>query len=236
MGILGVISTKLIMERSDLLKKSSLKLMENEFGRASVFMTDKIALILRHGNDTQNYILPHLINYRANLKALKDTGVTEIVSINSTGSLKKNLRPGMLVVPDDFMTLTATPTIHKNRPVHITPSLNENMRQKIIKAAQETGLPVIEKGTYWQTQGPRLETKAEIRMMTHFADIVGMTMANEAVIAMELDIPYACVCSVDNFGNGLLDEPLGMEEILEGTRKNADLMSRLLKSYLKIYS
>lgn len=210
--------------------------MENEFGRASVFMTDKIALILRHGNDTQNYILPHLINYRANLKALKDTGVTEIVSINSTGSLKKNLRPGMLVVPDDFMTLTATPTIHKNRPVHITPSLNENMRQKIIKAAQETGLPVIEKGTYWQTQGPRLETKAEIRMMTHFADIVGMTMANEAVIAMELDIPYACVCSVDNFGNGLLDEPLGMEEILEGTRKNADLMSRLLKSYLKIYS
>jgi 5'-methylthioadenosine phosphorylase len=114
--------------------------------------------------------------------------------------------------------------------------LNENVRQKIIKAALENGLPVIEKGTYWQTQGPRLETKAEIRMMTNFADIVGMTMANEAVIALELDIPYACVCTIDNFANGLLDEPLGMEEILEGTHKNADLMTRLLKSYGRIYS
>jgi 5'-methylthioadenosine phosphorylase len=236
MGILGVISTRLVMERSDLFKNSSLKLMENEFGQASVLATDKIALILRHGNDSKNHILPHLINYRANLKALQDIGVTEIVSINSTGSLKKDLRPGMIVVPDDFITLTATPTIHKNRPVHITPSLNENVRQKIIKAALENGLPVIKKGTYWQTQGPRLETKAEIKMMTNFADIVGMTMANEAVIAVELDIPYACVCSIDNFGNGLLDEPLGMEEILEGTHKNAVLMTQLLKSYGRIYS
>jgi 5'-methylthioadenosine phosphorylase len=73
-------------------------------------------------------------------------------------------------------------------------------------------------------------------MMTNFADIVGMTMANEAVIAVELDIPYACVCSIDNFGNGLLDEPLGMEEILEGTHKNAVLMTQLLKSYGRIYS
>jgi len=236
MGILGVISTRLVMEKSDLFKNSSLKLMENEFGQASVFTTDKIALILRHGNDPKNHILPHLINYCANLKALQDIGVTEIVSINSTGSLNKDLRPGMIVIPDDFITLTATPTIHKNRPVHITPSLNENVRQKIIKAALENGLPVIEKGTYWQTQGPRLETKAEIRMMTNFADIVGMTMANEAVIALELDIPYACVCTIDNFANGLLDEPLGMEEILEGTHKNADLMTRLLKSYGRIYS
>jgi len=236
MAIMGVISTRLIMEKSDLFKKSSLKLMENEFGQASVYITDKIALILRHGNDAVNHILPHLINYRANLKALQDAGVNEIVSINSTGSLKKDLRPGMIVIPDDFITLTATPTIHKNLPAHITPSLNENVRQKIIKAAQDIGLPVIERGTYWQTQGPRLETKAEIRMMTHFADIVGMTMANEAVIAMELGIPYACVCSIDNFGNGLLDEPLGVEEILEGTRKNADLMIQLLSFYLKIYS
>ncbi|MGA2553516.1 MAG: MTAP family purine nucleoside phosphorylase [Smithella sp.] len=236
MGILGVISTRLVMGKSDFFKNSSLKLMENEFGQASVFTTDKIALLLRHGNDPKNHILPHLINYCANLKALQDIGVTEIVSINSTGSLKKDLRPGMIVIPDDFITLTATPTIHKNRPVHITPSLNENVRHKIITAALENGLPVIEKGTYWQTQGPRLETKAEIKMMTNFADIVGMTMANEAVIALELDIPYACVCTIDNFANGLLDEPLGMEEILEGTHKNADLMTRLLKSYGRIYS
>lgn len=236
MGILGVISTKLVMERSDLFKNSALKIMENEFGQASVFITDKIALILRHGNDSHNHILPHLINHRANLKALQDIGVTEIVSINSTGSLKKDLRPGMIVVPDDFITLTATPTIYKNNAVHITPLLNENVRQKIIKAAQNSWLQVIEKGTYWQTQGPRLETKAEIKMMANFADIVGMTMANEAVIAMEMDLPYASVCSIDNFGNGLVDEPLSGKEIFESTRKNADLMIQILKSYLNIFS
>jgi 5'-methylthioadenosine phosphorylase len=236
MNILGVISTKLVMERSDLFKNSSVKLMKNQFGQASVFITDNIALILRHGNAPQNHILPHLINHRANLKALKDIGVSEIVGINSTGSLKKSLRPGMLVVPDDFITLTATPTIYKNNAAHITPSLNENVREKIIKAALKNKLKVIKKGIYWQTQGPRLETKAEIKMMANFADIVGMTMANEAVIAMELGIPYASVCSIDNFGNGLLEKPLSMKEIMDGTRKNADLMIQILKSYLKISS
>ena len=234
MGLLGVISTKLVMERSDLLKKGKARPMKNEFGRTEVFLTDRIALILRHGNDPNNHILPHLINPCANLQALKDIGVTEIVGINSTGSLKKNLCPGMIVVPDDFITLTATPTIYQNSTVHITPSLNEKVRQKIIKAARSCGIDFADKGTYWQTQGPRLETKAEIKMMANFADIVGMTMANEAVIALELDMPYASVCSIDNFGNGLLDEPLSMEEILTGISKNADLMIRLLQSYLEI--
>jgi 5'-methylthioadenosine phosphorylase len=72
-------------------------------------------------------------------------------------------------------------------------------------------------------------------MMANYADIVGMTMANEAVIALELDLPYASACSIDNFGNGLLEKPLSMEEIVAGARKNADLMIRLLESYLELY-
>ncbi len=235
MNRLGIISTKLVLERSDMLKHSSVKPVSNKFGKASVFMTDQTALILRHGDDPKNYILPHLINYRANLQALKDIGVSEIVSVNSTGSLKKELKPGMIVVPDDFMTLTATPTIYENSAVHIIPSLNETIRRKIIKAAASINLEVVQKGTYLQTQGPRLETKAEIKMMTHFADMVGMTMANEAVIAMELGIPYACACSIDNFGNGLAEEPLNTEEIINCTRKNADLMVQILKSYIDLF-
>ncbi len=235
MDILGVISTKLVMGKSDLFKGSKFKSMENEFGQASVFLADNIAFILRHGNDPQNHILPHLINYRANIKALKDIGVSEIVGFHSTGSLKKRLRPGMIVVPDDFLTLAFTPTIYRNNAVHITPALNEKIRQKIIRAAMNIHVDVYQTGTYWQTPGPRLETKAEIKMMSNYADIVGMTMANEAVIAQEMEIPYASASSVDNFGNGLLDEPLNMEQILEGTRRNADLMIRLLHSYLKIF-
>jgi 5'-methylthioadenosine phosphorylase len=158
------------------------------------------------------------------------------VGINSTGSLKKDLCPGMIVIPDDFITMTATPTIHEDSAVHITPSLNEKVRQKLIKAAQNCKISAVEKGTYWQVPGPRLETKAEIKMMSNFADIVGMTMASEAVVALELDIHYASACSIDNFGNGLTEKPLSMEEIIAGIRKNADLMISLLQSYLKISS
>lgn len=236
MGLLGVISSKLVMERTNLLRNRAVRLIKNKFGQASVLITDRIVWIPRHGSDTNNYILPHLINHRANLQALKDLDATEIVGINSTGSLKKALCPGMIVIPDDFIMLTATPTIHQNRAVHITPSLNEKVRQKLIKAALGCKIKVVSKGTYWQTQGPRLETKAEIKMMANFADIVGMTMANEAVIALEMDLPYASVCSIDNFGNGLLKKPLSMKEITVGTRKNADLMIQLLQNYLKLSS
>lgn len=236
MGLLGVISGTTITERSELLINSKSRLMKNEFGQALVLLSDKIALILRHGNDQGGHILPHSINHAANLQALKDLDVTEVVGINSTGSLKKDLCPGMIVIPNDFLTLTTTPTIHEDSEVHITPVLNEKVRQKLIQAAQNCKILAIEKGTYWQVPGPRLETKAEIKMMSNFADIVGMTMASEAVIALELDIPYASVCSIDNFGNGLTEKHLSMEEIKAGIRKNADLIINLLNSYLKISS
>ena len=234
MGLLGVISGTTIMERSDLVANSKIMPLKNNFGQASVLVTDRIALILRHGNDHHNYILPHLINHRANLQALKDLGIIEVVGINSTGSLKKDLRPGMIVIPDDFITLTATPTIHENSAVHTTPTLNENVRQKLIEAAQNCKISAIEKGTYFQTPGPRLETKAEIKMMSNFADIVGMTMASEAIVALELGISYASACSIDNFGNGLTEKPLSMEEITSGIRKNAVLMISLLKNYIEL--
>ena len=236
MGLLGVISGAIIMERSDLVKNSKFKLLKNDFGQALVLLSDKIALILRHGNDLDSHILPHMINHAANMRALKDLGVTEVVGINSTGSLKKDLCPGMIVIPDDFITLTVTPTIHENSAVHITPSLNGKVRQKLIKAAQNCKISALEKGTYWQVPGPRLETKAEIKMMSNFADIVGMTMASEAVVALELDIPYGSACSIDNFGNGLKEKPLSMEEIIAGIRKNADLMISLLNSYIELSS
>jgi len=159
--------------------------------------------------------------------------VTEVIGINSTGALKKNLYPGMIVIPDDFITLTAIPTIHQDKLAHITPSLDESVRLKLITAARNINLDIVETGTYWQVTGPRLETKAEIRMMANYADIVGMTMANEAVIALEMGMPYASACSIDNYGNGLVEKPLSMEEIITGTRKNADMMMRLIKQYVE---
>ncbi|MHB8137053.1 MAG: MTAP family purine nucleoside phosphorylase [Smithellaceae bacterium] len=233
MGRVGVLSGTIMMERSELIQKGRQERIRNQYGEVLLTATDELIFIVRHGNDPAEYILPHRINHHANLQALKDFGITEVIGINSTGSLKKTLCPGMIVIPDDFITLTATPTIHQDKAVHITPSLNESVRQKLIVAARDCSLDVVETGTYWQVMGPRLETKAEIRMMANYADIVGMTMANEAVIALEMGLPYASACSIDNFGNGLVEKPLSMEEIITGTRKNADMMMRLLERYVQ---
>lgn len=233
MAPVGVLAGAMMMEKSHLIQKGGKERLKNIYGEVQAVVTDELVFITRHGDDHAEYILPHKINHHANLRALKDLGVADVIGINSTGSLKKNLYPGMIVIPDDFITLTATPTIHQNKAVHITPSLDESMRQKLIAAARNCRLEVVEKGTYWQVTGPRLETRAEIRMMANFADIVGMTMANEAVTALEMGLSYASACSIDNFGNGLMEKPLGMEEILAGTRKNADMMTRLLEQYLR---
>jgi 5'-methylthioadenosine phosphorylase len=232
MALIGVLSGSTIMEKSHLARDRQIRAVRTEFGDALAVVTDSVALILRHGYDPAEYILPHLINHRANLQALKDLGATEVVGINSTGSLKKELTPGTIVIPDDFITLTATPTIHAGKAVHITPSLSEDVRQNLIIAARACGIEVVDRGVYWQVAGPRLETRAEIRMMAGVADVVGMTMANEAVIAQELGLAYASACSVDNFGHGLVEKPLGMEQIIAGTRKNAEAMIRLLEAYI----
>ena len=230
---LGVLSGTLMLEKSDWIRKGKRQRIHNVYGEAAAIETDSIVFILRHGDDPNDYILPHRINHHANLQALQDLNVTEVIGINSTGSLKTKLRPGMIVIPDDFITFAATPSIYHNKAVHITPSLNEAVRQKLITAAHDCNLDVVETGTYWQVAGPRLETRAEIRMMSHFADVVGMTMAHEAVAALELGLPYASACSIDNLGNGLLEKPLSLEEIIAGTRKNADLMIRLLEEYIE---
>jgi 5'-methylthioadenosine phosphorylase len=209
------------------------KKVENEFGTAQVLCQKGLVYISRHGKGYPGQIPPHMINHKANLQAMKDLGVHEIISVNSTGSLKKEFEPGTLIVPDDYISLSDTPTIFDSEQRHIIPTLSGKVRQRIIKASEKLGIPLISKGTYWQTGGPRLETKAEIRMMSHYADIVGMTMASEAVIACELDLEYASICSVDNFGHGLAENPLTTEEIKENARKNASKILTIIDYCLK---
>lgn len=205
----------------------------NEFGRVTVWVSREIAHISRHDRDPGEYVLPHLINHQANLTALKALGIRDVVAVNSTGSLKRGLPPGSIVVPDDFILLADTPTVFSNRPVHITPGLSEELRRRLIEAAGACGIPVTERGVYWQTKGPRLETRAEIRMMAAHADIVGMTMAAEAIIAGELGLDYAALCSVDNYCNGVVETPLTMETILEGAKRNRETMMTIVGKFIE---
>jgi 5'-methylthioadenosine phosphorylase len=209
------------------------KKIRTEFGQATILLSSRVAFVARHGREPRKYILPHLINHQANLKALKDLGVDEIVGVNSTGSLRRNLPPGSIVIPDDFIHLSGPVTVIKDRAEHVTPGLSEPLRQKLIRASMACGIKCVPKGIYWQTAGPRLETKAEIRMIAKFADLVGMTMAGEAIIATELNLSYAAICSVDNYCHGIVRKPLSMDEIIEGARRNADRMIRIIHQFLE---
>ncbi|MFB3926674.1 MAG: MTAP family purine nucleoside phosphorylase [Syntrophales bacterium] len=207
--------------------------VQNEYGKAIVYVSDAFVFLPRHGNNPKSHILPHMINHPANLKALKDLGVREVIGVNSTGSLKINLKPGMMVVPDDFISLAPPPTIFRSEPVHITPGLSEKIRRKWVEAAGKCGIEAVDGGVYWQTSGPRLETRAEIRFMSQIGDIVGMTMASEAVIAKELEMEYASLCSVDNYAHGLAERALTMEEILNNSRRNLDIVFKIVLKYLE---
>ena len=229
---LGVISGTVFLGEKGIFADLREERVETRFGPAQVFRSAEILFIARHGNGPNRHILPHLIDHRANLQAMKDLGAMEIVGIHSTGSLKRRLKPGMLVVPDDYLMPTAGPTIAGEKPVHIVPVLDAGARRRWLAAARQCAVGVIDGGIYWQTAGPRLETRAEIAMMSRFADLVGMTMASEAIIAQELELPYASLCSVDNYAHGLADRGPTVEEIRRCARRSAETMLRILTHYL----
>lgn len=230
---LGIISGTIPLQGHEIFENLKERELETEFGKALVFLSDTVAFVPRHGKDPRRYILPHLINHQANLKALKGLGIKEVIGVNSTGSLKKNIKPGMIIVPDDFITLPGTPTAMHGKAVHITPKLSNEVRKRWIEAAHDCGVRVRDGGVYWQTTGPRFETRAEIRMMSRFADLVGMTLASEAVIAQELGLSYAALCSVDNYGHGLVEKELTLEEIFQNARRNADAMMKIVMRYIE---
>jgi 5'-methylthioadenosine phosphorylase len=235
MGKLGIISGTLALQGKGIFGELTEEIVETGFGAALVLHAPRLALIPRHGKDPHRHILPHRINHAANLTALKMLGVDEIIGIHSTGSLKKKLKPGAIVIPDDYILLYGGPTIFDSsdsKAVHITPVLHDEIRQKAIEAARRSGIDIIDGGVYWQTRGPRFETRAEIALMSRFADVVGMTMAAEAVIAQELEIPFASICSVDNFAHGIGEQKLTLESILWHARRNRETIIRIILKYL----
>jgi 5'-methylthioadenosine phosphorylase len=230
---LGIISGTLVPPRKGYFADLHETTVETDFGLANLFRNADIVFIARHGTDPHHHILPHLINHAANLMALKKMDVRAILGIHSTGSLKRRLKPGFLVVPDDYILIGAGPTVIRDKATHIVPVLSAEIRRKWLEAARDCALDCTDGGTYWQTMGPRLETRAEIAMISQYADLVGMTMASEAVIAQELGIPYASLCSVDNFAHGLDEKPLTMEKVLWHARHNTESILRILMQYIE---
>ncbi len=170
-------------------------------GRAVLFLA-------RHGDG--HTLPPHEVNYRANLWALKEEGATGILSVASVGGVRADLGPGTLVVPHQIIDYTwgrrATYFEGGDAPVtHVdfTHPYTKAMRQRILTAARSAGEAVLDGGVYAATQGPRLETAAEIdRLERDGVDMVGMTGMPEAALARELALEYAALAVVVNHAAG----------------------------------
>ena len=193
------------------------------FGRVG---SQEIVFLARHGYG--HTIPPHRVNYRANLWALtRMAGAEGVVSVASVGGVRADFRPGTVVVPDQIIDYTwgRNATFHEgngSQVVHIdfTEPYDRGLRQQLLAAAERAGEAMLDGGVYAATQGPRLETAAEVnRLERDGADLIGMTGMPEASLARELGVPYAAVCVVANWAAGRGDSAhaidfAGIEEVL----------------------
>jgi 5'-methylthioadenosine phosphorylase len=202
-----------------------------KYGSVYLLFADaqEVIFLPRHGKARN--IPPHRINFNANMQAFKELGVEKIIGATSVGSLKREITPRSLVVPHDYINLWTIPTIYDDEIAHVTPSLDDGLRHIIIEAAKDLGMNPVEQAVYFQTIGPRLETKAEIRFMKNYADVVGMNMASEATLATELGLRYADISTVDNYAHGIIEEEaLDYKKIIEdGAKSRMDLERVLIK-------
>ncbi|MCL6631439.1 MAG: S-methyl-5'-thioadenosine phosphorylase [Alicyclobacillus herbarius] len=204
--------------------------IETPFGTCEVtigrFHDKSVAFIPRHGRGHQ--VPPHRINYRANLWALKEIGVEQVLATTAVGSLTREVEPGSFVIVDDFMDFTRSRPLtffEQGKVVHIDMSdpycarLRHHLRDK----ADQLGIAVHACGTYVCTDGPRFETAAEIRMYAALGGtVVGMTSVPEVVLAKECELCYATVCMVTNYGTGLSSTPLTHQEVVEQMAANVE--------------
>jgi len=161
------------------------------------------AIVQRHSDDGR-FLLPHAIDHEATLRPLVELGCDRVLGIGSVGSLRpEELGVGDLVCPDDFIALNLGDSIFDDARAHSAPGFEPRWREEVIAAWSESGQAPRDGGIYWQARGPRFETPAEIRLMAAHADVVGMTIASECVVAGELGLDYAALCVVDNLANGL---------------------------------
>jgi len=207
-------------------------IQEGRLGGAEVFF------LQRHGSP--DVIPPHRINYRANLWALKSLGVVDIVAINAVGGITADMRPGRLVIPDQLIDYSwgrqhTFDDGADGQLMHIDFSepYDRALRQALLQSAQSAGISHAPGGVYAVTQGPRLETAAEIvRLARDGCDVVGMTAMPEAALARELGLAYASVCMVVNPAAGLSEEPITLEMMRGTLQREAAAVRSLLASFL----
>lgn len=202
----------------------------------------EVVFIPRHGHG--HTIPPHMVNYRANLWALKETGVHSVIAIASVGGIREDMEPGRLAFPNQIIDYTwsrkhtyfETDLSHVTH-IDFTEPYCEKLRALLIRAARELGIQAIEEGVYGASQGPRLETAAEIdRMARDGCDLVGMTGMPEAALARELGLCYAACTVIANRAAGRGTGSISMEDIEGNLETGMEQVRRLLESAIPLVS
>ncbi|RZN38338.1 MAG: 6-oxopurine nucleoside phosphorylase [Methanophagales archaeon ANME-1-THS] len=227
LGIIGgtsLFSTKLLADAKE-------RALDTSYGTVYLLVatvqSQEVVYIPRHGKESS--IPPHRINYKANIRAFKELGVEDIIGVTSVGSLKHAIPPQSLIAPHDYISLCSIPTYYDTELIHVTPGLDEPLRKRIIDAGRSLGISIIDRGVYFQTVGPRLETRAEINLMKEYADVVGMNMASEATLATELGLRYANISTVDNYAHGIIaGEALDYKDIVAAASKSREKVEKVL--------
>lgn len=196
------------------------------YGAIKMYRAGNIYMLPRHG--ISHNVPPHMINHKANIFALKKLGVGDVISICSTGSLKKDIKPGTIAIPSDYMNIDSISTFYDKKIVHTVPVISKHLMEGLMKSAKDLKIHTKNDLVYLQTRGPRFETKAEINFFKDYADIIGMTMALEADLCAELKIEFAAICSIDNYGNGISKEVLSFEEIRAAAKANSEDILKII--------
>ena len=190
------------------------------------------AIVQRHQGADGSFVLPHAIDNETNLRPLVEQGCDRVLGIGSVGSLHSELEVGSLVCPDDFIALNLGDSIYADARAHSAPGFAAGWREDVITAWSDGGQAPRDGGVYWQARGPRFETPAEIRLMAAHADVVGMTLASESVVAAELGLDYAALCVVDNLANGLAEEEVSTAAMEADRLVNAERLREGLAAVL----
>lgn len=197
-----------------------------------------VCFLPRHGDS--HGLPPHRINYRANMWALRDAGVEEVIAVAAVGGISSSLTPGDIVIPSQIIDYTwgRDHTFHEPpgavEHIDFTVPYTLETRKKLIAAGRAADVPLVDDGVYGATQGPRLETAAEIdRMERDGCTIVGMTGMPEAGLAREAGLRYAACALVVNPAAGRAEGEITMDDIREVIKTGMDAVHRLLHEVLQ---
>jgi 5'-methylthioinosine phosphorylase len=239
-GKIGIIGGTGLYAMMDEFEQQGQEIFHTPYGEPSgplvkgCFKDRDIVFLARHG--FTHRLPPHRVNYRANIWMMKQAGVDRIIAVNAVGSLDDKCPPQAMVLPDQlidysygrehtFFADDLDSVVH----IDFTWPYSQSLRDTLIQAAREAKLELVERAVYGCTQGPRLETAAEIRRMRNDGcDIVGMTGMPEAALARELGLDYASLSIVANWAAGITSDELTMQQIEECLRGGMVAVNSLL--------